>query len=166
MIWALHGGSPVVLRTPETSVEFVRFRDGGSALISASLLGGLHLWKLPGAVEVPLRNPIQGLTGAALSADGQIIATSHRDHTIVIRDAVSLDPRLTIVDQRDLISKLALNRRGDRLAAANMDGGVRIFELDRAPLRAVGQQEIWQGQKSQLGECPEYLPPKGGKAAL
>jgi WD40 repeat protein len=118
----------------------------------------MHLWKLPGAVQSPLRQQMEPLTGAALSIDGRILATSHRDHTVVIRDAATLAPRITIARQADPVTKLALNRGGDRLAAANMNGSVRVFELDRARLRALGLQEIGQARVSQLSQCREFVP--------
>jgi hypothetical protein len=65
---------------------------------------------------------------------------------------------LTINRQSDAISKLALNQKGDRLAAATMDGNVRIFELDRARLQALGEQRVGQAKVSELTECSQYVP--------
>jgi WD40 repeat protein len=157
-IQSLAGRPPIVLRSREPSVDFVQFRGSGSELITASLLGRIHVWTMPAAAESPHRVKVEGLTGIALSGDAHVLATSDRNRRIVIRDAASFEPRLTISRQGDPISKLALNQKGDRLAAATMDGNVRIFELDRARLQALGEQRVRQAKGSELTECSEFLP--------
>ncbi len=157
-IWVVSSGVRTVFRTPDTSVSYVAFRPGGMEVLSASKLGSVHLWRRDGGTELPAREIPKGVTAAVLAVNGKIVATSHRDETVVIRDAASLSPRLTITRQIAPVSKLALNRQGDRLAAANLLGKVRIYELDPGRLRRAAVQIIGQARVSALNACRDSVP--------
>jgi hypothetical protein len=165
-IWLLATSGLTLLKSPEAFVDYVAFRPDGIELLSASRLGGIHLWRTQGGPEIPLKQSARGVTAAALSFDGVVLATSHVDHTLVIRNAVTLAPRLTIARQADAVTRLALNRQGNRLAEANQLGQVRVYELDPSRLHTLALQTIGQAKVSQLDACRASVPSGSVKAAF
>jgi WD40 repeat protein len=166
--WLLPSEEPTILKTPETSIDYLAFRPDGNEFLTASRLGGVHWWTQQGAPAASSKQTVTNVTEAALSADGKVLATSHTDQTLVIRDPATLAKRLVISRQADPITKLSLNRQGNRLAAANQRGSVRIYELDGGRLhtlaiRALGEAEA---KVSQLAACRDSIPSGSLKAAF
>jgi WD40 repeat protein len=166
VISPLTSGEPTLLKTPETSIDYLAFHPDGIKLLTASRLGGIHWWRLPGGAEIPTTQKVTDVTAAALSSDGKTLATSHANQTLAIRDAATLAPQLTITRYGDSVTRLAFNRQGNRLAAANQAGTVRVYELDRGRLRTLAIQTIGQAKLSQLAACRESVPSGSLKTAF
>jgi hypothetical protein len=61
---------------------------------------------------------------------------------------------------------MGLNRQGNRVAAANLLGKVRVYELDLGRLRKQAVQLIGQAKVSQLDECRDSVPSGSLKQAF
>jgi WD40 repeat protein len=157
-IWPPDSDQPAMFETRETLIDNLAFNPDGSRLLSAARSGGVHWWQQEGRQEIKTKQSVTNATAAALSADGKVLATSHPNQTVVIRDAASFTAGLSIGLRADIITKLALNRQGNRLAAANQAGGVRVYELDPGRLHTAAVQAIGQGKPNQLDQCRDSLP--------
>jgi WD40 repeat protein len=166
VISPLTSGKPTSLKITETSIDYLAFHPDGIKLLTASRLGGVHWWRLPGGAEIPTTQKVNDVTAAALSSDGKLVATSHANQSLAIRDAATLSPRLTITRYGDSVTRLAFNRQGNRLAAANQAGTVRVYELDRDRLQTLANQTIGQAKLSQLAACRESVPSGSLKTAF
>lgn len=85
------------------------------------------------------------LTGIAYGLDGKLLATSSRDDTVQIRDAITREPTIILKGHRGDVRSLAFSPDGDFLATVSEDNTVRVW-------RVADGAEVWQHRHSDVSE--------------
>ncbi|MBK9030865.1 MAG: protein kinase [Myxococcales bacterium] len=83
------------------------------------------------------RRPAVGASAVALSGDGQVLALIDHDGAVELRSAADDGARGRLVTPGAAILDGALDRRGDRLALARLDGTLEIWDVRTRARRLV-----------------------------
>jgi len=88
----------------------------------------VRLWDLhTGQCLHQLCGHVSRVVGVAMSEDGQVIASAESNGKIIIWDATTGRPKLTLTQQKS-VRDIALNRDGSRLFSVGLDKTPRIWD--------------------------------------
>jgi|GEM_PF-2747527 len=96
-----------------------------------------------------------GITGAAFSPDGALIATASDDLTAKIWDANTGQELITLTVQPQGLLDVAITPDGKYLATAGRDRAVRLFVLSTDELISLAQSRVTRSLTEE--ECQRYL---------
>lgn len=134
-LWDTTSGN--TLRTLEGHtgpVYDVAFNPQGDRLVSASLDGTIKIWESDSGREVrTLPHSRTGwATSVAFNSTGTWLASAGEDGRVVLWDATTGQQRLSLTGT-GAVNGVAISARGaggERLAAASVDGQVRLWQID------------------------------------
>jgi WD40 repeat protein len=120
-------------------VRALAFASAGAELLAAGD-GAVNVWSLPGAerarvlaVDAPVVNAL------AVSSDGKVVAagggTPGKSGLVQFWDWPAARPRPPVITRTDAVTAVAFRPDGRYLAAANVDGAVRVYGVDLGVLR-------------------------------
>ena len=128
-----------------------------------AVAGPARLWDaLSGEPRGPAIRPNgQNVMCAAISRDGKTLATSNVDGSIAIWSVARGSIERLLKGPKSRVALLAFAPGGRRLAVADAQGGVRLYELENADLNRAACRQEWQLRKSPderyLADCARYL---------
>jgi WD40 repeat protein len=110
---------------PVAAISFTP--DGRRILLSGQ--DGLRLWDVAVRREVARDTALRGT--AELSPDGRFAAVGHGGAIAIwgLKDRRETGPRIHVPGHTDLVTAMAFDPRGARLAVAGADDRVRLFEV-------------------------------------
>jgi WD40 repeat protein len=150
----------------EAPVKDLGFSRDGKRLLTGSVAGAARVWNAASGDLIASVPPVEsGVATAAMSEDGSQVAVATADDRIILYDVGSSKSLLEILRQRSSATKLAFNSKGDRLAAANRNGKVRIYELDPRVLAARAIETIARNPPARA-DCVKYLSERNCAAYL
>lgn len=158
-IWDAQTGKEVMtLSGHQDGVRSVEFVPGGERIISASDDQTVKVWDAFTRKELQtLTGHTAGVTSVAVSPDGTRIASGSEDQTVKVWDAITGQELLTLKrdpkqDRRPIwfhtngVRDVAYSPDGSRIASANQDGTVRLWDANdgREVLTLVGHtDQVW-----------------------
>jgi hypothetical protein len=163
VLWNPQSGVTLSIPLKENMTASVTFDAAGKLLATVATAGPARLWDAMSGVTrgLAIRPNGQNLTYAALSGDGNVLATSNVDGSIAIWSVARESLERLLRGPHSRVVRLAFAPRGRRLAVADDRGGVRLYELENADLNRVACRQEWALRKSPedryLADCARYL---------
>src|SRR5262249_35814445 len=117
------------LQNTGAAVWSVRFDRQGKRLLSASANGEVAIWSLASRSKLTLPRHPNAVSSASFSPDDKLIATTSRDHTVRLWDAVKLTQQLTLKGHEGPVLSLAFSPDGKRLVTSSDDKTARVWSL-------------------------------------
>jgi WD40 repeat protein len=112
--------------------------NDGKLIVAGSSTGAIARWSSDGGAAMPAirSEQLKAIYGLAISDDGSLIAAAGPPDTprIEIWDAVSGELRQTLIAGSTLLAGLAFQPRGKLIAAADVEGKLRIWNVDDGKL--------------------------------
>lgn len=146
-IWAELSRSPLlgVVALDEEPTALAFSADGKQVLVGTAAsqtlidVDTLHeVNRTPGAAAAPTPLILDPPALChALSADGTLFASGHRDNLVRLWDRASLELLATLAGHSARVSSLAFDRSGTRLLSASWDGTARLWSIRDGALIAV-----------------------------
>ena len=155
-VWNLLTGEPTVplqkwgerddSKGHTSAVNEVVMTADGSTVVSFSKDATARVWDVAtGTCSHVLRGHTDSLLGGCLSDDGRVVATHSYDQTLRLWSMVG-GPALVTISLPSTVTKMALAKCGERMAAALADGSIVLcdfkqFEQERRLLRVGSHSE-------------------------
>jgi WD40 repeat protein len=162
---------PIYSSDFNTERSTLSFSSDSRTLISTIALGHIQLWNLPASkdleawatsTEVPqplaiLYGHYHGVYAIALSPDGEIMATGHRE-VIRLWYLPTRQPLKTIKAHRSEVTGLVFSADGQQLISSGRDGrllvwSTRLSELCQQPLQQTKISDLLFARQSQRDPC-------------
>jgi WD40 repeat protein/transcriptional regulator with XRE-family HTH domain len=96
----------------------------------------LHQAVLTSRVRLTLRGEADGMTGVAVSPDGNLMATAGLDGSVVLWDMASGKEISTLRAHDEAVSSVAFSPDGSRLLTASTDGTAKVWDVASGKLFA------------------------------
>ncbi len=134
-IWDLSSG---LVRLPvlphEGPVTWVRFDETGARLLTASEDGKVRIWNVMTGDLLQTFTHETAISSAAFSPDQSQLAIGDVNGGVVILEAETGEPVLTLAGHGGPVNGLAFSADGRRLATAGGDGTAKIWDLGSGDL--------------------------------
>jgi WD40 repeat protein len=104
---------------------------GGQLIVAGSSTGAIGLWDASGAAKPPIRSGVKLAYALAVSADGEFVAVGGPpdDARVEVWDTATAKLLQTFASNNASVANLAFQPSGDLLAAADLGGSLRIWNV-------------------------------------
>ncbi len=136
-LWRVRDGLRLdTLNQPQGDLNRVLFTPDGQHVLAGGADRRIHQWRFVSR-EAPALNPVvtarfaheAGIVSMALSHDGRYLVTGAIDRSLKQWRLPELQEVASWTGQSDVAAALAMDRSGDRVLVARMDGSVEAFGL-------------------------------------
>lgn len=136
-LWRVRDGLRLdTLNQPQGDLNRVLFTPDGQHVLAVGADRRIHQWRFVSR-EAPALNPVvtarfaheAGIVSMALSHDGRYLVTGAIDRSLKQWRLPELQEVASWTAQSDVVGALAMDRSGDRVLVARMDGSVEAFAL-------------------------------------
>ncbi len=136
-LWRVRDGLRLdTLNQPQGDLNRVLFTPDGQHVLAGGADRRIHQWRFVSR-EAPALNPVvtarfaheAGIVSMALSHDGRYLVTGAIDRSLKQWRLPELQEVASWTGQSDVVGALAMDRSGDRVLVARMDGSVEAFGL-------------------------------------
>ena len=147
-VWDIGGGQPVAQRRPSepaSGFTCVAFEPGGERLLIGNSRGELTSWDIrSGRLHATVETAVGPVTQLQFSPDGKLLATAHRDGTILLGQTETLATRTKLAGHTHPVESLAFSPDGRFLASAtHSEPAARTWDVGTGqPVRTL---EVEQG---------------------
>jgi WD40 repeat protein len=137
---------PIPFVTPiDAQVLAVAFSLDGKRLVTAGEprrpgQGHLKIWEAATGRELVKGQGIRGVRTVAFSRDGAMLATGDLAGHIKLRDAATLEERLTVNAHADGVNSLAFSADGEMLVSAGRDRTAKLWDA-----KQLREQQVFAG---------------------
>jgi WD40 repeat protein len=129
-LWTVETGESVVLPTNANMVFGVRFSPDGARLVTSQDDGTILVWNVKQRV---VERRLEGHSGAvylaAVSVDGQLVASASADHTVRLAD-LATGASVELGHHLSEAQEVSFSPDGRRLVSCGWDGLVRFYPLE------------------------------------
>ncbi|HEX6184544.1 MAG TPA: TIR domain-containing protein [Pyrinomonadaceae bacterium] len=146
-VWNLGRTAGVEIRNAEPWVDHLLFVPGGAQVVTAAEKSEVA-WIRPLSGDAPVRRlegHTGGVHGAAVSADGSLLACGTGEGAVHVWDAANGGELLSYKAHTDAVEGLAFSPDGGLLASGSQDGKVIVYDLKAEEKVATytGHKEGW-----------------------
>ena len=169
-LWRVADGLRLdTLNQPQGELNAVVFTPDGRHILAAGADKRIHLWRFV-STNTPALNPVAesrfaheaAITAFTLSADGRSLFTAAADRTLKRWSLPDLVERRSFETQPDLVSALAAMPQRERVAAARLDGSLKVYEFKTVSRVGDEVTSLQSGRSRQ--SLPTSVPTGSGMA--